>query len=175
MPLYPQPEEDVGRRCSEATAVAVPVAACKMRNWEHQVHPSEERWHGVSVFVHWVSRLVCSACLRTCLKTQPSHCWQGTHRGGDTPQHSTAKLDDQRRSTVFPVIKWINIVWIKLLLLGWDETEEPPLWSSGQSAWLQIKRSRFDYWLYQIISEVVVLRRGPQAREYNWEATWKKN
>jgi hypothetical protein len=37
----------------------------------------------------------------------------------------------------------------------------PPLWSSGQSSWLQIQRSGFDSWLYQIFWEVVGLERDP--------------
>jgi hypothetical protein len=36
----------------------------------------------------------------------------------------------------------------------------PPLWSSGQSSWLHIKRSGFDY-RYQIFLEVVGLERDP--------------
>jgi hypothetical protein len=37
----------------------------------------------------------------------------------------------------------------------------PPLWSSSQSSWLQIQRSRFDSWHYQIFWEVVGLEWGP--------------
>jgi hypothetical protein len=37
----------------------------------------------------------------------------------------------------------------------------PPLWSSGQSFWLQIQRPGFDSWHYQIFWEVVCLERGP--------------
>jgi hypothetical protein len=37
----------------------------------------------------------------------------------------------------------------------------PPLWSSGQSSWLQIQRSSFDSQRYQISREVVSLERGP--------------
>jgi hypothetical protein len=37
----------------------------------------------------------------------------------------------------------------------------PPLWSSGQSSWLQIQRSGFDCRRYQIFWEVVGLERGP--------------
>jgi hypothetical protein len=37
----------------------------------------------------------------------------------------------------------------------------PPLWSSGQSSWLQIQRSGFDSQPYQIFCEVVGLERGP--------------
>jgi hypothetical protein len=37
----------------------------------------------------------------------------------------------------------------------------PPLWSSGQSSWLQIQKSGFDYRRYRIFWEVVGLERGP--------------
>jgi hypothetical protein len=37
----------------------------------------------------------------------------------------------------------------------------PPLWSSGQSSWLQIQRSEFDSLRYQIVWEVVGLERCP--------------
>jgi hypothetical protein len=37
----------------------------------------------------------------------------------------------------------------------------PPLWSSGQSSWLQIQRSGFDSRRYQNFLEVVGLERGP--------------
>jgi hypothetical protein len=37
----------------------------------------------------------------------------------------------------------------------------PPLWSSGQSSWLQIQMSRFNSRRYQIFWEVVDLERGP--------------
>jgi hypothetical protein len=37
----------------------------------------------------------------------------------------------------------------------------PPLWSGGQSSWLQIQRSGFDSRNYQIFWEVVGLEQGP--------------
>jgi hypothetical protein len=37
----------------------------------------------------------------------------------------------------------------------------PPPWFSGQSSWLQIQRSGFDFRRYQIFCEVVGLERGP--------------
>jgi hypothetical protein len=37
----------------------------------------------------------------------------------------------------------------------------PPLWSGGQSSWLQIQRSMFDSRHYQIFWELVGLERGP--------------
>jgi hypothetical protein len=39
--------------------------------------------------------------------------------------------------------------------------QRPPLWSSGQSSWLQIQRSGSDSRRYQIFWEVVGLERGP--------------
>jgi hypothetical protein len=41
------------------------------------------------------------------------------------------------------------------------EESRPPLWSSGQSSWLQIQRSGNDCRRYQILWEVVGLERGP--------------
>jgi hypothetical protein len=41
------------------------------------------------------------------------------------------------------------------------EESRPPLWSNGQSSWLQILRSGFDFQRYQIFWEVVGLERGP--------------
>jgi hypothetical protein len=40
-------------------------------------------------------------------------------------------------------------------------TEWPPLWSSGQSSWLQMRRSGFDSRRYHIFWKVVGLERGP--------------
>jgi hypothetical protein len=47
-------------------------------------------------------------------------------------------------------------VFIQLYYFIW-----PPLWSSGQSSWLQIQRPRFDSRRYQIFWKVVGLERGP--------------
>jgi hypothetical protein len=46
-----------------------------------------------------------------------------------------------------------------LKLSGSIRPHRPPLWSSGQSSWLQIQR--FDSRCYQIFWEVVGLERGP--------------
>jgi hypothetical protein len=45
-------------------------------------------------------------------------------------------------------------IWISFI------SRRPP-WASGQSSWLQIQRSGFDSWRYQIFREVVGLERGP--------------
>jgi hypothetical protein len=41
------------------------------------------------------------------------------------------------------------------------EESRPPLWSSGQSSWLQIQRSGFGSRRYHIFWEVVGLERDP--------------
>jgi hypothetical protein len=41
------------------------------------------------------------------------------------------------------------------------DERRPPLWSSGQSSWLQIQRSVFDSRRHNIFSEVVSLERSP--------------
>jgi hypothetical protein len=47
----------------------------------------------------------------------------------------------------------------------------PPLWSSGQSSWLQTRRPGFDSRHYQKKSSVSGTG-STQPREYNWGATW---
>jgi hypothetical protein len=42
-----------------------------------------------------------------------------------------------------------------------ERHDAPPLWSSGQSSWLQTQRSGFDSQLYQIFWEVVGVKRDP--------------
>jgi hypothetical protein len=59
-------------------------------------------------------------------------------------------------------IKCINVykyTFPSFLLVPLDTG--PPLWSSGQSSWLQIQRSGFDSRHYQIFWEVMGLERGP--------------
>jgi hypothetical protein len=48
---------------------------------------------------------------------------------------------------------WIYICYV--------EESRQPLWSSGQSSWLQIQRSGFDSQRHQIFWKVVGLERGP--------------
>jgi hypothetical protein len=48
---------------------------------------------------------------------------------------------------------WIYICYV--------EESRPPLWSSGQNSWLEIQRSGFYSWRYQMFWEVVALEQGP--------------
>jgi hypothetical protein len=53
----------------------------------------------------------------------------------------------------------------------------PPLWSSGQSSWLQIQKSRVRFPQLQIFWEVVGLERGPLSlvRIIEELAEWKSS
>jgi hypothetical protein len=53
----------------------------------------------------------------------------------------------------------------------WRWRWRPPLWSSGQSSWLQIRRLGFDSRHYQKKSSGSGTG-STQPREYNWGATW---
>jgi hypothetical protein len=48
----------------------------------------------------------------------------------------------------------------------------PPLWSSGQSFWLQIRRPSFDSRHYQKKKSSGSRTGSTEPREYNWGATW---
>jgi hypothetical protein len=62
----------------------------------------------------------------------------GTGGVGERDEETAAKGEDKRRNS-----------------------SRPPLWSSGQSSWLQIQRSGFDSRRYHIFREVVGLEQGP--------------
>jgi len=62
--------------------------------------------------------------------------------------------------------------WIKLLNF---RRLRPPLWSSGQSFWLQIQRSRVRFpALPDFLSSCWSGTGSTQPREINWGATWIK-
>jgi hypothetical protein len=64
--------------------------------------------------------------------------------------------------TMYGISKGFTISWFTVSNhLGKMSASRPPLWSSGQSSWLQIQRSRFDSRRYLIFWEVVGLERGP--------------
>jgi hypothetical protein len=54
-------------------------------------------------------------------------------------------------------------------------TRRPPLWSSGQSSWLQIQRPGFDSRHYQKKKSNGSGTGCTQPREYNWGAAWLKS
>jgi hypothetical protein len=53
--------------------------------------------------------------------------------------------------------------------------QRPPLWSSGQSSWLQIQRSRFDSRCYQIFREVVGLEPWAIVQTIHRSTPWTTN
>jgi hypothetical protein len=61
--------------------------------------------------------------------------------------------------------KGTYIIW----MFGWKCW--PPLWSSGQSSWLQIRRPGFYSWYCQKKSSGSGTG-STQPREYNWGANW---
>jgi hypothetical protein len=57
--------------------------------------------------------------------------------------------------------QWFTVLCTTGKILQWVGINWPPLWSSGQSSWLQIQKSSFDFQHYQNFREVVGLERGP--------------
>jgi hypothetical protein len=61
------------------------------------------------------------------------------------------------------VVSWFCYYKIQVLIksyfVRYVQNKRPPVWSSGQSSWLQIQRSVFDFLLYLIFWEVVGLER----------------
>jgi hypothetical protein len=80
-----------------------------------------------------------------------------------SPVCSVGTLPTNPEKSVVGYMTWsrdfskIELVTFTLLSGGF----RPPLWSSGQSSWLQIRRPGFDFRHYQIFWEVVGLERGP--------------
>jgi hypothetical protein len=63
------------------------------------------------------------------------------------------------RHIVILVLQWSMSISTSFRITGLEV--RPPLWSSGESSWLQIQRSRFDSRRYHIFWEVVGLERSP--------------
>ena len=69
-----------------------------------------------------------------------------------------------------------NSVNLFLNYLQWYKVLWPPLWSSGQSFWLQIQRSRVRFQaLPDFLSSSASGTGSTQPREVNWGATWTKS
>jgi hypothetical protein len=84
----------------------------------------------------------------------------------------TAEQTPREVRRPFSVGYWSSFQWH---ILKRDDIQMPPLWSNGQSFWLQIQRSRF-----RLPALPDFMRSsGPgtgstQPREDNWGDTWKK-
>jgi hypothetical protein len=65
----------------------------------------------------------------------------------------------------------LNYIYIYIYITK----KRPPLCYSGQSSWLQIRRSGFDSRRYQIFLSSGSVIGSTQPREYKWGATWTKS
>jgi hypothetical protein len=89
-------------------------------------------------------------------------------------------MDNARKLWKFN--KYFIIINLQILLknsiriIQCNKKEGPPLWSRGQSSWLQIQRSGFDFRSYQFFLRSSGSGTGStQPCEYNWGATWQKS
>jgi hypothetical protein len=81
----------------------------------------------------------------------------------------TFMLPERSYATVLKIGEWANFV-LDIVGLG------PPLWSSGQSFWLQIQRSRVRFQaLPDFLRNSGSGTGSTQPREGNWRATWNKS
>jgi hypothetical protein len=67
---------------------------------------------------------------------------------------------------IYHIDHWTEFIYV--------EESRTPLWSSGQSSWLQIQRSGFNSRRYHFLSSSGSGTVSTQLREYKWGATWKK-
>ena len=95
---------------------------------------------------------------------------QGRKEPAETPLNPTWLLQAESHRTVFSKGK----VCGQLRFLFMSTKYWPPLWSSGQSFWLQIQRSRVRFpALPDFLSSSGSGKGSTQPREVNW-ATWIK-
>jgi hypothetical protein len=96
------------------------------------------------------SECACFACFVICIKVWdsllPSKCIQSMKNNYEY----TSTIQFMQRLGQLPLNTQRKLV-----------CHGPPPWSSGQSSWLQIQRSEFDYRRYHIFWEVVDLELGP--------------
>jgi ribosomal protein L37E len=95
--------------------------------------------------------------------------WPVTERGSGFIYLFIAVLSSIGRLFMYRPMSWSH---------GWCDFKLPyvliipPLWSSGQSSWLQIRRHGFDSRHYQKKKCIGSGTGCTQPREYNWGATW---
>jgi hypothetical protein len=103
----------------------------------------------MTTYTFWSSQLLSSRSTSAIqLRTEYHFGYAGIFHSDDVLQLFESSNFDISRNI------WRHIYFVVLFCF--------PLWSSGQSSWLQIQRSRFDSGRYQIFW-VVGLERGPSA------------
>jgi hypothetical protein len=83
-----------------------------------------------------------------------------------------SELIGKFEQSIYCIMSKKSIIVVKLLFWIFESLSRPPLWSSGQSSWLQLQRSRI--WFSALPDS---LSNGcgmgfSQPREDNWGATW---
>ena len=122
------------------------------------------------------------ACRRTYLpmKVEQAECSEtsvyefktpGNHPKGSI-QHSGH--GESLKSRIHPMSSQLYLICLSTCMHYWSFAG-PPLWSSGQSFWLQIQRSRVRFpALPDFLSSSGSGKGSTQPREVNWGATWIK-
>jgi hypothetical protein len=85
--------------------------------------------------------------------------WGSESNGSCTAEPRT---DRAKLQTIFVRLHLLELSWLVTLRYV-AYIYRPPLWSSGQIAWLQLQRSGFDFRRWQIFWEVVGLERDPSS------------
>jgi hypothetical protein len=113
------------------------------------------------VMHHSTAQLLIFAYFPYCIKITIIYIWVCIH-GFNCLSNST-----ETASVVSRKSSWLQNGCVLCFLWGrnwiytcYVEERRPPLCSSGQTSWLQIQRSGFDFRRYQIFWEVVGLERG---------------
>jgi hypothetical protein len=126
--------------------------------WERDTHTHVE-------CISWLSRDVAS-CLRN--EQEGSYWVVAKYKHSWDITGSTADADIGHSITLYSLMYNTSIyINIYIYIRSWT-----PLWSSGQSSWLQIQTPGFDSRHYQKKKSSGSGTGSTQPREYNWGATW---